>query len=475
MSFQLSGGSKQLCSQAGAARSSGGRTGLGAGNVCSGSGVGSSFTCTLGSVSSEGGLCNGGGGLASGGGLSSGVCAGFLGNEHGLLSGNEKVTMQNLNDRLASYLGHVRALEEANDDLEQKIKGWYEKYGPGSCRGLDHDYSRYFSVIEDLKRQIISVTTCNASIVLQNDSARLTADDFRLKFENELALHQSVEADIHGLHQVMDELTLCTTHLEIQCDALSEELMYLKKNHEEEMKALQRAAGGNVNVEIHAAPGVDLTVLLNNMRAEYQDLAEQTRKDAEAWFNKKSTSLQQQISDDAGEAAAARNELMELNRNLQTSEIELQSFVAMKSSYECSLAEMEGTFCLQLQRIQEQIRAMEEQLQQIRTETENQKLEYERLLDVKTVLEKEIETYRNLIDGEGRKSKATCYTSKRHGPINSENQVKDSKEETVIKTVMEELDQLSSVLSLRIHPVEEKSSTISNVTVEQQVSSKVPK
>ncbi|XP_006186318.1 keratin, type I cytoskeletal 26 isoform X1 [Camelus ferus] len=469
MPFQLSGGSRQLCSRAGAAQSSGGRTGLGAGNVRSGSGAGSSFSCTLGSVSSGGGLCNGGGGLASG------VCAGFLGNEHGLLSGNEKVTMQNLNDRLASYLDHVRTLEEAIDDLEQKIKGWYEKYGPGSCRGLAHDYSRYFSVIEDLKRQIISVTTCNASIVLQNDSARLTADDFRLKFENELALHQSVEAGVHGLHQVMDELTLCTTHLEIQCDALSEELMYLKKNHEEEMKALQCAAGGNVSVEIHAAPRVDLTILLNNVRAEYQDLAEQTRKDAEAWFNKKSTSLQQQISDDVGAAAAARNELMELNRNLQTSEIELQSFVAMKSSYECSLAEMEDTYCLQLQRIQEQIRAMEEQLQQIRAETESQKLEYEWLLDVKTVLEKEIETYRKLIDGEGRKSKTTCYTSKRHGPMNSENQVKDSKEETVIKTVMEELDQLSSVLSLRVHPVEEKSYTISNITVEQRVPSKVPK
>ncbi|XP_032354015.1 keratin, type I cytoskeletal 28 isoform X2 [Camelus ferus] len=389
MPFQLSGGSRQLCSRAGAAQSSGGRTGLGAGNVRSGSGAGSSFSCTLGSVSSGGGLCNGGGGLASG------VCAGFLGNEHGLLSGNEKVTMQNLNDRLASYLDHVRTLEEAIDDLEQKIKGWYEKYGPGSCRGLAHDYSRYFSVIEDLKRQ--------------------------------------------------------------------------------EMKALQCAAGGNVSVEIHAAPRVDLTILLNNVRAEYQDLAEQTRKDAEAWFNKKSTSLQQQISDDVGAAAAARNELMELNRNLQTSEIELQSFVAMKSSYECSLAEMEDTYCLQLQRIQEQIRAMEEQLQQIRAETESQKLEYEWLLDVKTVLEKEIETYRKLIDGEGRKSKTTCYTSKRHGPMNSENQVKDSKEETVIKTVMEELDQLSSVLSLRVHPVEEKSYTISNITVEQRVPSKVPK
>lgn len=53
------------------------------------------------------------------------------------------------------------------------------------------------------------------------------------------------------------------------------------------MKALQCAAGGNVNVEMNAAPGVDLTVLLNNMRAEYEALAEQNRRDAEAWFNEK--------------------------------------------------------------------------------------------------------------------------------------------------------------------------------------------
>lgn len=55
-----------------------------------------------------------------------------------------------------------------------------------------------------------------------------------------------MEADINGLHRVMDELTLCTADLEIQCEALTEELAYLKKNHEE-VRTLQ---GGSVSYQI---------------------------------------------------------------------------------------------------------------------------------------------------------------------------------------------------------------------------------
>ncbi|XP_012973031.1 keratin, type I cytoskeletal 10 isoform X2 [Mesocricetus auratus] len=387
--------------------SSGGYGGFGGGSFGGGYG-GSSFVGSCGGGGYGGGGFGGGsfgggsfgGGGFGGSGFGGGIGGGYGGDGGGLLSGNEKAAMQNLNDRLASYLDKVRALERSNYELEGKIKEWYEKYGNSSQRE-PRDYSKYYQTIEDLKNQILTLTTDNANVLLQIDNARLAADDFRLKYENEVALRQSVEADINGLRRVLDELTLSKADLEMQIESVTEELAYLKKNHEEEMRDLQNVSTGDVNVEMNAAPGVDLTQMLDNMRSQYEQLAEKNRKDVEAWFNEKSKELTTEIDSNIEQMSSHKSEITELRRTVQGLEIELQSQLALKQSLEASLAETEGRYCVQLSQIQSQISALEEQLQQIRAETECQNAEYQQLLDIKTRLENEIQTYRSLLEGEG--------------------------------------------------------------------------
>ncbi|XP_019355566.1 keratin, type I cytoskeletal 24 [Alligator mississippiensis] len=464
MSVWLSSGSRWISSPAGGGGSVK-MTGIGGsfhiGSVC-GFGGGSHPGFITGLTRGAGGGFSGGygggfGSISAGGSYGGTLCSssfgglgtGFGGPDSNLLSGGEKETMQNLNDRLANYLDKVHALEEANADLEYKIHQWYEKHGPAAAE-LTRDYSKYYQIIEDLRNQIISATIGNASIVLQIDNSQLAAEDFRLKYENELFLHRSVEADSNGLRRVLDDLTIAKSNLEAQLESLTEELVYLKKSHEEEMKSLKSTSTGDVNVEINAAPGIDLTKLLNDMRAQYESLAEQNRREAEDQFNKMSQPLQKQIYDDAGAVSSATNELTEMKRTIQGLEIELQTVMAQKCSLEGTLARTEENYSAQLSQRQLHISNLEEQLQQIRSEMECQNAEYEQLLGIKIRLEMEIETYRRLLDGEGG-----GFGSGGYGPQESRVQIKEPYKTQVIKTIVEELVD-GKIVSSEVKSVEEK-------------------
>jgi acidic type I keratin len=64
---------------------------------------------------------------------------------------------------------------------------------------------------------------------------------------------QSVEADLHGLQKVTDDTNVTCLQLESETEALQEELLFMKKNHEEEVKGLQaQVASSGLTGEVNA-------------------------------------------------------------------------------------------------------------------------------------------------------------------------------------------------------------------------------
>lgn len=49
--------------------------------------------------------------------------------------------------------------------------------------------------------------------------------------------------------------------------------------------------GGSVNVEVDAAPGTDLASIMENMRRQYEEMAEKNRQEAKERFEKQVRSI----------------------------------------------------------------------------------------------------------------------------------------------------------------------------------------
>ncbi|XP_006041550.4 keratin, type I cuticular Ha2 [Bubalus bubalis] len=313
-----------------------------------------------------------------------------------VFSSNEREILQLLNNRLAAYLESVRRLEWENVELERQLQEACEFQEPT----VGPNYLCYFKIIEELQQKILYSKAENARIVVQIDNTKLAADDFRSKYEMELGLRQLVEADTNGLRRILDELTLCKADLEMQVESLKEELICLKKNHEEEVGALRCQLGDRLNIEVDAVSPVDLNKVLEEMRCRYEALVETNRRDVEEWFNKQMEELNQQVVTSSEQLQSYQSDIIDLRRTVNTLEIELQTQHSLRDSLENTLTETEARYGSQLAQMQGLVTNVETQLAEIRCDLERQNQEYRVLLDVRARLEAEINTYRGLLDSE---------------------------------------------------------------------------
>ena len=78
------------------------------------------------------------------------------------------------------------------------------------------NWGHYFEIMEELRTQIFANSEDHARIILQIENAPLAADDFRVKYETEPTMCQSVENDINGPLKVIDDTNI--TQLQLETD-----------------------------------------------------------------------------------------------------------------------------------------------------------------------------------------------------------------------------------------------------------------
>ncbi|CAF99329.1 unnamed protein product, partial [Tetraodon nigroviridis] len=329
---------------------------------------------------------------------------------------NNKEAMQSLNNRLANYLDKVRSLERSNADLEVKIKQQMIERIPKG-HDLDSMMAQAHAVEQEVRRRTLE----NARLMLEIDNAKLAADDFRIKWETEAVMCQSVERDCVALRKAKSDHEQIITSLRGDLDSLKEELYFLKKNHEEVSPAVlggwrrmewwsPRIARDEVNVEVDSGPGgPDLGAVLSGLRSQYEGIVKTNKEQAEQWYHKKvgkespTGSAGDRADRGEGEQRGLRNaqsELVERQRFLQTLEVELESLHKQVAALEGNLAETAQKYSGEMEQLQAAIGKMEDHLSQLRLDMQRTKTDYDHLLRIKQNLEMEIATYRRLLEGE---------------------------------------------------------------------------
>uniref|UniRef100_A0A3Q3IWP2 IF rod domain-containing protein n=1 Tax=Monopterus albus TaxID=43700 RepID=A0A3Q3IWP2_MONAL len=309
---------------------------------------------------------------------------------------SEKETMQGLNDRLAIYLDKVRLLERSNTELEVKIKQLMIERAPKG-----HDIEGMMAQAHAIGQEVRKKTLENARIMLEIDNARLAADDFKVKWEAEATLCQSVERDCQALKRAKSDHDQIIATLRGDLDSLKEELYFLKKNHDEEMNSLKsRLANEQVNVEVDAAQGPDLGAIIAELRVQYEGIARKNKEEADAWYLKKLEAVQSEVKESNEALHCAQAELSERRRFLQALEVELDSLRKQVSVLEGNLGETGHKYSVEMDRLQTTLTHLEDELSQLRLDMQRNKTDYEQLLRIKQNLEMEIATYRRLLEGE---------------------------------------------------------------------------
>ncbi|NXX11418.1 K2C5 protein, partial [Podargus strigoides] len=234
----------------------------------------------------------------------------------------EKEQIKTLNNQFASFIDKVRFLEQQNKVLSTKWELLQQQGPSGPRKNLDVIFENY---IQNMRRQLETIMTQRGQLESELQNMQQYVEDYKNKYEEEINRRTTAENEFvvlkkasHRHSKDVDCAYMTKVELEAKVGALTDEINFLRCMYEEELSQMQTISRDlSVVVSMDNNRHLDLDSIIEEVRRQYEQIAQSSRAEAEAWYQSQYEQLQSTAGRHGDSLRNTKIEIQELTRNIQ--------------------------------------------------------------------------------------------------------------------------------------------------------------